>query len=66
MMDEIDTIKRLINTLEERIKELETENRALKSAILNACDTLTRQNLKDRHAWTSVLSTGSSKTGFSR
>ena len=44
MMDEIDTIKRLINTLEERIKELETENRALKSAILNAGDTLTRQN----------------------
>lgn len=43
-MDEIDNIKNLINKLEDRIKELETENRALRLSIKQACSSLMRQN----------------------
>ena len=43
-MDEIEKIKRLINKLEDRIQELETENRALKMSIKQACTSLMRQN----------------------
>ena len=43
-MDEIEKIKRLINKLEDRIEELETENRALKMSIKQACTSLMRQN----------------------
>ena len=43
-MDEIDSIKNLINKLEDRIKELETENRALRLSIKQACSSLMRQN----------------------
>ncbi len=43
-MDEIEKIKRLINKLEDRIEELEIENRALKMSIKQACTSLMRQN----------------------
>ena len=43
-IDEIEKIKRLINKLEDRIEELETENRALKMSIKQACTSLMRQN----------------------
>ncbi len=43
-MDEIEKIKRLINKLEDRIEELETENRALRLSIKQACTSLMRQN----------------------
>ena len=43
-MDEIDSIKNLINKLEDRIRELETENRALRLSIKQACSSLMRQN----------------------
>ena len=43
-MDEIEKIKTLVNTLEDRIQELETENRALRLAIKQACSSLMRQN----------------------
>ncbi|UCG91437.1 MAG: hypothetical protein JSV97_10210 [candidate division WOR-3 bacterium] len=43
-MDEIDNIRKIINKLEDRIKELETENRALRLSIKQACSSLMRQN----------------------
>ena len=43
-MNEIDNIKKLINVLENRIEELETENRALRLSIKQACSSLMRQN----------------------
>ena len=43
-MDEIEKIKTLVNKLEDRIEELETENRALKMSIKQACTSLMRQN----------------------
>ena len=43
-MDEIEKIKTLVNKLEDRIQELETENRALKMSIKQACTSLMRQN----------------------
>jgi hypothetical protein len=43
-MDEIEKIKRLISKLEDRIEELEIENRALKMSIKQACTSLMRQN----------------------
>ena len=39
-MEKID----LIETLERRVRELETENHALKTAISSACNNLMRQN----------------------
>jgi chromosome segregation ATPase len=47
-MDEISKIKDLIDTLERRVRELETENHALKTAISSACNNLMRQNNEDR------------------
>ena len=47
-MDEISKIKDLIDTLERRVRELETENPALKTAISSACNNLMRQNNEDR------------------
>jgi|TARA_R100000664_G_C2706896_1_gene105138 chromosome segregation ATPase len=47
-MDEISKIKDLIETLERRVRELETENHALKTAISSACNNLMRQNSEDR------------------
>ena len=47
-MDEITKIKDLIDTLERRVRELETENHALKTAISSACNNLMRQNNEDR------------------
>tara|TARA_R100001126_G_C4860961_1_gene167349 strand:+ start:1103 stop:1318 length:216 start_codon:yes stop_codon:yes gene_type:complete len=43
-MDEIEKIKTLVNKLEDRIEQLETENRALKLSIKQACSSLMRQN----------------------
>ncbi len=43
-MDEIEKIKTLVNKLEDRIEELEIENRALKMSIKQACTSLMRQN----------------------
>ena len=43
-MDEISKIKDLIDTLERRVRELGTENHALKTAISSACNNLMRQN----------------------
>jgi len=43
-MDEIEKIKTLVNKLEDRIQELETENRALRLSIKQACSSLMRQN----------------------
>ena len=43
-MDEIDNRRKIINKLEDRIKELETENRALRLSIKQACSSLMRQN----------------------
>ena len=43
-MDEIEKIKTLVNKLEDRIAELEIENRALKMSIKQACTSLMRQN----------------------
>jgi len=43
-MQELEKIKRLINKLEDRIEELETENRALRLSIKQACTSLMRQN----------------------
>tara|TARA_R100000008_G_scaffold29612_1_gene16338 strand:- start:231 stop:440 length:210 start_codon:yes stop_codon:yes gene_type:complete len=43
-MDELFQIKKLISELEEKIKELEKENLALRQAILGACDSLIQGN----------------------
>ena len=43
-MDELEKIKTLVNKLEDRIQELETENRALRLSIKQACSSLMRQN----------------------
>jgi len=43
-MDELHQIKKLIFELEEKIRELEKENLALKQAILGACDSLIQGN----------------------
>ena len=43
-MDELSEIKKLIFDLEEKIKQLEEENTALKRAILGACDSLSQSN----------------------
>jgi predicted nucleic acid-binding Zn-ribbon protein len=43
-MKEINDIKELIESLEKKVCELEAENKALRFAIVSACDSLTRQN----------------------
>lgn len=43
-MRELEEIKTLVEKLQDKIAELEIENRALRSAITKACDSLMRQN----------------------
>jgi|TARA_R100001163_G_C5041244_1_gene179345 hypothetical protein len=43
-MKELEKIKILVEELEDKIAELEIENRALRSAIHQACNSLMRQN----------------------
>jgi hypothetical protein len=52
-MDELSEIIRLIFDLEEKIKQLEEENTALKRAILGACDSLVQGNKEMSNALTS-------------
>jgi septal ring factor EnvC (AmiA/AmiB activator) len=47
-MNEIENIKKLVDRLEKKIRELEKENTALKKAIISACDSLTKQNTDTR------------------
>ena len=43
-MRELEQIKELVVELEEKIRELERENSALRQAITSACDSLIRSN----------------------
>jgi len=43
-MQELEKIKSLVEKLENKIEALEIENRALRTAITKACDSLMRQN----------------------
>ncbi len=43
-MQELEKIKTLVQELEDKIAELEIENRVLRTAIHQACNSLMRQN----------------------
>ena len=50
-MQELEKIKTLVQELEDKIAELEIENRVLRTAIHQACNSLMRQNEEMGGAW---------------